>query len=106
MTFGNLLREFRENRNMTLRDLGTKASMDYIMLNKVELGLRIPPPLEGIMALSDALGLSEKDFERLLDLAAHNNGESGARFTSNDLQRIKDSKTAQTFFTRRQRERE
>lgn len=81
--------------------------MDYILLNKIELGLRLPPPLEGIMALADALDsvkpLGTNDFEQLLDLAAEPNKNAGPRFTSDELQRIKESKTASVFFTRRVR---
>ena len=104
MTFGRRLRALREDRNkMTLRDLGQKAGMDYVLLNKIELGLRLPPPLEGIIALADAMQLSEEEFEELLDLAAKDNGKAGARFTSDEVRRIKESKTVPAFYTRRQR---
>lgn len=79
--------------------------MDYITLNKVELGLRLPPALEHIIALADALELNTNEFEELLDAAAEDNGKSGARFTSDELERLKESRTAQVFFTRRSDER-
>jgi len=103
--FGRRLKEFRTDpkRDMTLRDLGEKAGMDYVLLNKIELGLRLPPPLEGIIALADAMGLGESEFEQLLDEAAEENGRVGARFTSDEVRRIKESATANAFFTRRAR---
>lgn len=102
--FGRKLKALREKRGMTLRELGYSTGQDYILLNKIELGLRLPPPLEGIIGLSDALGLSDKEFEELLDLAAKENGQAKARFTSDELRRLKESKTAEVFFTRRERE--
>lgn len=99
--FGRKLRQFREDRQMTLRQLGEIAGQDYIILNKIELGLRLPPPLEGIMALADALKLKRNEFEELLNLAAEDNGKAGSRFTEKELSRIKQSRIAEVFFTRR-----
>lgn len=103
--FGKKLREFREKRQMTLRELGTKANMDYILLNKVELGLRLPPQLDGIMALADAMNLDPTEFEQLLDEAT-DNGPAGARFTADEVARIKQSTSAYVFFTRRTQDEE
>ena len=105
MTFGELLRELRDKRKMTLRQLGERAGLDYVMLNKVELGLRMPPPLEGIFALADVLNsakpLTDEQMVKLLDLAAEENGQAGARFSRDEVQRLKTSEAAQLFFTRR-----
>ena len=103
-TFGKYLRKLRENRGLTLRKVGEIAGLDYVWLNKVELGLRMPPNLEGIIAIADAMELEPAEFEKLLDLAAQENGRTGARFTSDEVQRIKDSTTADAFFTRRERQ--
>ena len=90
---------------MTLRQLGEAAGMDYVILNKVELGTRMPPPLEGIIALADALNrvkrVKAEEFEKLLELAAEPNEKAGPRFSADELTRLKDSKMAYTFFTRR-----
>lgn len=102
--FGKKLHDLREQRGMTLRQLGEKAGMDYITLNKVELGLRLPPALEHIIALADVLQLSPEEFEELLDAAAEDNGKAGARFTSDELERLKESEIANAFFTRRTRD--
>jgi hypothetical protein len=79
--------------------------MDYVVVNKIELGLRMAPPLEQIIALADALNRIRKlkvgEFEKLLELAAEPNEKAGARFTSEELARLKESKMAYTFFTRR-----
>jgi len=105
MTFGELLRQLREDRKMTLRQLGEAAGLDYVMLNKVELGFRMPPPLEAIIAVVDALSevkpVSDKEIEELLDLTAEPNKKAGARFTSREVERLKASDTGPLFFTRR-----
>jgi transcriptional regulator with XRE-family HTH domain len=110
MPFGKFLRELREVRNMTLRQLGEAAGQDYVVLNKIEMGRRKPPPLEAIMALADALDgrrpLSEEEFEQLLNLAAEPNEQATARFEPNELERLKNSRAAQLFFTRRVRDKE
>jgi len=105
MTFGQMLRRLRDDRKMTLRQLGDAAGMDYVILNKVELGTRMAPPLEGIIALADALNRIRKlkagEFEKLLELAAEPNKKATARFTSDELARLKESTMACAFFTRR-----
>ena len=103
--FGEVLKEFRQRRNMTLRQLGEKAGMDYVVVNKIELGSRVPPPLEGIMALADALELEEGEIEKLVD-EAEPNKNANPRFTPDELRRIKESGSAQLFFTRQVRKRE
>jgi transcriptional regulator with XRE-family HTH domain len=93
---------------MTLRQLGEAAGQDYVLLNKVELGLRMPPPLEAILALADALSrvkpLSQAQIEKLIDLAAEPNARAGARFTQSEVDRLKSSRAAALFFTRRARD--
>jgi len=102
MTFGEFLRELRGNRNMTLRRLGEAAGMDYVALNKIELGYLIPPPLEGIIALADALSkveaLSDADVQKLLDLAAQPTARGKTRYTEAEVERIKGSLTGSRFF--------
>ncbi len=109
MSFGKFLRELREARKMTLRQLGEGAGQDYVVLNKIEMGRRKPPPLEAIIALADVLNaallLRDGDFEKLLDLAADPDEPAGARFEPEGLKRLKQSPTAQLFFTRRGKER-
>ena len=105
MSFGKFLRELREARKLTLRQLGEAAGQDYVVLNKIEMGRRKPPPLEAIIALADVLNaarsLRDGDFEKLLDLAADPDEPAGARFEPEELKRLKQSPTAQLFFTRR-----
>ena len=102
MTFGEMLRKLREDRKMTLRRLGEAAGQDYVLLNKIELGLRMPPPLEALIALADALSaakpVTEREIEQLLDLAAQPNRKAGSRFTQDALDRLKRSQTAPAFF--------
>jgi transcriptional regulator with XRE-family HTH domain len=98
-TFGKELKRLRGR--LTLRELGQATNMDYVLLNKIELGLRLPPPLEGIIAIADALRLKPEELELLIDLAAKDNGKAGSRFTDDQVKRIKDSQSASVFFTRR-----
>lgn len=109
-TFGLYLRCLRRERDMTLRELGEAAGQDYVTLNKVELGLRMAPPLEVIIALADAL--SEKDsitraeMDKLLDLAARKNKDAAARFQPEELPRLKGyARNGAAFFKRRERKR-
>jgi len=110
MTFGEFLHELRKARGMTLRQLGEKAGQDYVVLNKIERGQRMAPPLEAIIALADALAsvrkLAQGDFEKLLDLAARPNDKADPRFTEPEVERLKSSPVAEAFFTRRPRKRE
>jgi len=109
VTFGEMLRKLREERKMTLRQLGEAAGEDYVVLNKIELGLRIPPPFETIVALADALSrvkpVSPRQIEQLLDLAAQPNRKAGPRFTPEILERLKRSQTAHDFFKFARRDR-
>ncbi|HEY3285184.1 MAG TPA: helix-turn-helix transcriptional regulator [Armatimonadota bacterium] len=104
--FGGRLRELRKSRQVTLRQLAQRTGMDQVVLNKIELGMRMPPALEQLLALSDALSLTSEEFEGLLDLAAQANGESAARYTVEQVEKLKVSPTAGFFFTRWQKERE
>jgi len=109
MTFGEFLHRLRKARGMTLRQLGEKAGQDYVVLNKIERGQRMAPPLESIIALADALASVKKlapgDFERLLNLAAKRNSKADSRFTESQVERLKNSPIAEAFFTRRPRKR-
>jgi transcriptional regulator with XRE-family HTH domain len=104
-----MLRKLREDRKMTLRQLGEAAGQDYVLLNKIELGLRMPPPLEVIIALADALSqvkpVSDREIEQLLDLAAQPNRKAGPRFTPEVLERLKRSETAHALFRFARRDR-
>jgi len=109
-TFGLYLRGLRNERNMTIRELGEAASQDYVTLNKVELGLRMAPPLEVIIALADALSdrkpVRKAQMNRLLELAAQPNDKAGARFRQDELERLKGyAKNGAAFFKRRGRKR-
>ena len=104
--FGDVLRELRHSRNMTLRQVGEKAGMDYITLNKIERGTRMPPSLEGLIAVADSLGLNEHEFERLLNASVDAGDKANPRFTPAQLEQLKTSGTAQAFFTRREKEKE
>ncbi len=84
MTFGEMLWKLRDERKMTLRQLGEAAGQDYVVLNKIERGRRKPPPLEAILGLADALGerkeLTAAQIEKLIDLAAQPDTKPSPRF--------------------------
>ncbi len=56
--FGVVLRELRENRQLSLRDLGTLAEVDYAYISKIERGDKEPPPEETFARLVRHLKLN------------------------------------------------
>lgn len=49
--FGVVLRELREARQLSLRDLGTLAEVDHAYIAKIERGDKEPPPEETVTRL-------------------------------------------------------
>jgi transcriptional regulator with XRE-family HTH domain len=49
--FGVVLRELREGRQLSLRDLGTLAEVDHAYIAKIERGDKEPPPEETLTRL-------------------------------------------------------
>ena len=54
---GLLLKRYRINSNLTLREAAKKANLDYTFLSKIELGQRIPS-LESLLAIGKTYEIS------------------------------------------------
>jgi transcriptional regulator with XRE-family HTH domain len=69
--FGATLRAWRNDANLSLRELAHKVGMDFTQLSKIETGALGPPSDEQIRALARALGRPDADIDELLGLAHH-----------------------------------
>ena len=61
LRFGNLLREARERKAFSLRQLADRVDIDYSRLAKIESGTRPAPGLAEVRRLSDVLDLDMAD---------------------------------------------
>jgi HTH-type transcriptional regulator, competence development regulator len=64
--FGSHLRQIREAKGLSLRDVSTPAKIPSGYLSKIERGLEKPPSEDAIIALARAVG---EDVDVLLALA-------------------------------------
>ena len=60
MTLGGLLRRFREERGLSLRELGTLASLDHAYIHRLETGRKDAPSEEVVSTLVRALKLDQR----------------------------------------------
>lgn len=67
MTFGQVIRQLRIEKRLSLRELATRVGIDFTYLSKVENGKADPPSDDVINRMSWELGY---DSEQLLALAA------------------------------------
>ncbi|MNI03841.1 helix-turn-helix protein [compost metagenome] len=68
MEFASKLKELRQQRDISLRKLGEKASVSYSILNSIENG-RFQPSKEIVISLAYALRV--EDVGQLLKLAGY-----------------------------------
>jgi transcriptional regulator with XRE-family HTH domain len=68
LEFKNKLKELRQERDISLRKLGEKASVSYSILNAIENG-RFQPSREVVISL--AYALKYDNIEELLTLAGY-----------------------------------
>ncbi|MFD0678006.1 MULTISPECIES: helix-turn-helix domain-containing protein [unclassified Paenibacillus] len=68
MDFSSKLKELRQQRDISLRKLGEKASISYSILNSIENG-RFQPSKEIVISLAYALRV--ENVEELLVLAGY-----------------------------------
>src|SRR5438128_12326651 len=61
--FGDLIREARKHKGLSLREVGEAIGVHYANLSKMETLQRRPPPQDKVLALARVLGL---DVNRLL----------------------------------------
>jgi len=62
---GALLRKQREARELSVRDLATRAGVSFSTIARIEQGLFDRPRPEKLAAVADALGLSQSEIMRL-----------------------------------------
>jgi len=69
MTFGQRIRELRQAKGLTQRDLAKKAGISYAYVSKLETGSMSPPRHKVIQTLAKILGASDKEADDLFGLA-------------------------------------
>ena len=71
LTFGSVLRHWRNARRLGLVEVANKVGIDATLLSRIETGKRYPPELPVLVRLAKALGIDEKsdDFAALLAAA-------------------------------------
>jgi len=69
MTFGERVRELRQAKGLTQRDLAKEAGISYAYVSKVETGTMPPPRHKIITTLASVLGVSDKETDELFGLA-------------------------------------
>ena len=68
MKFGNRLRELRQKKGMTLRELAEKVNVDFSYLSKIENNkLEYTPSTVKIRAIAKALEVDDIDLLKLAD---------------------------------------
>ena len=82
MTFGQRLRELREAKGMSQRELARKASVSFAYVSRLETGIRPPPKEEVILALAKVLGASDGDRDELFGLAGRMPSDLAERIDS------------------------
>ena len=60
MTFGELLKHFREDRKYTLRDLGKLSDIDHAYIHRLETGEKEAPSDDVVTSLIKALKLGPR----------------------------------------------
>lgn len=66
MTFGERVRELREERHISQRELAAMTGIDFTYISKIETGKNAPPSMKSIHAIALALSVDEYD---LIELA-------------------------------------
>ena len=69
MTFGQRIRELRQARGLTQRELAKKAGISYAYVSKLETGTMSPPRHKVIQSLAKMLGATDKETDELFGLA-------------------------------------
>lgn len=69
VTFGQQVRELRQAKGLTQRELAKKAGISYAYVSKLETGTMSPPRHKTIQALAKILGATEKETDELFGLA-------------------------------------
>jgi transcriptional regulator with XRE-family HTH domain len=67
---GLRLREWRERRGLSLRQLGERAGVSYVTISRIENG-EMSPTVAMLEKLAGALGISVRDFFPLQERGGH-----------------------------------
>jgi len=67
------VKAWRDEADLSLRELARKVNIDFTQLSKIETGALGPPSDDQVRALAMALGRSEADVNELLTLARQTN---------------------------------
>lgn len=79
--FATYLRSLRKQREMTLRDVGDAAKIDFTYLSKIENDQVPAPPVDTVLQLAAALRATRAEYVRLMGTAEGRReatGSSGA----------------------------
>ena len=68
--FGVFLKEKRQEKNMSLRELSDRADIMHTYIGKIENGRKPPPSDDILLRLAKGLSLDEESAEIFFDLAA------------------------------------
>lgn len=68
--FGVFLKEKRQKKNMSLRELSDKAGVAHSYIAKIENGSKLPPSDDVLLSLAKGLNLDSDSVELFFDLAA------------------------------------
>lgn len=67
--FGQYLNNLRCNRGLTVRQLSSKTGLSASHISNIENGVRMPPKQEALIIVSKALGLTNEEKTKLINLA-------------------------------------
>ena len=74
MKYGEMVRELRLRKEITLRELALNSDIDVAYLSRVERGTIPPPQKEELLeAINEALGATKQEAQQLNDQAAIDN---------------------------------
>ncbi|KPH81106.1 helix-turn-helix domain-containing protein [Bosea vaviloviae] len=74
---GIWLRALREERKLSLRDLGQRSDVDHAYIHRLETGAKEAPSEEVLDKLAKALSASKRDHDVLRHLARQTNVDPG-----------------------------
>jgi len=74
---GHLLKELRNDRRLTLREVGQLAEVDHAYVHRLETGIKESPSEEVLAKLAKALKAHKREAEMLRYLALHPEADSG-----------------------------
>ena len=71
-SFGQTLRDYRERRGLSLRELQILSGVNYSYIHRLEAGVKLMPSKQTVDALSKALKLSAIEKRGLISFLSEN----------------------------------